>query len=208
LLTNEGINQWIAAYQEAATLRRDFADRGWETIKLQISLGSLLISAVIGGAISLFSYSQSADLPILIRVFAAVGLSVIAGIVFCFSEICWTNFYRECERMYKQIATLSKISEKLGLYVERENEKLTVRGDSRYVSDDYIIEDAFDGNGKPIEITTDIFIEQNMQSSRVGKNGKRVSTFYGTMRNIFLTFEIMSVISAGVVILLLIVSVV
>ena len=107
--------------------------------------------------------------------------------------------------MYEQIAILSKISEKLGLYSERGNGRLTVRGDSRYVSDNYVIKD-IEENNKSVETTTETFIKQNMQSSRVDKSGKPKATFYGIMRNVFLTFEIMSVVSAGVVILLLIVS--
>jgi len=108
--------------------------------------------------------------------------------------------------MYEQIAVLSKISEKLGLYAERGTERVTVRGDSFYVSDNYIIKDTLDKNNKLVETTTDMFIEQNMQSVRVDKNGKRKSTFYGIMQNVFLIFKIMAVVSAGVVILLLIVS--
>jgi hypothetical protein len=112
---------WRSFYRKTDELRKDFANRCWESVKVYLTLASILISFYSG----LLIIER-------IQTTALVILGLLPFFLFLVSCIFWSNFKRECKRMYEQIGILMLIEQKLGLFVPRTEKEPKLFPDEEY----------------------------------------------------------------------------
>jgi hypothetical protein len=129
--------EFLVFFQEAATLRRDFADRGWESIKLFLLYATPLLVGGATVAITIYNFYRAVQLALLVRILYCFLLMTFPAAAGAISWITMDNFRRECRHMYEQIALLDKLSERLGLYDKRTGEIQLYKDDNYYVPDSW-----------------------------------------------------------------------
>ena len=84
-------------------------DKAWETIKLCITLSSMLITVILGllEVINYFSINFS------VKVILILALIIFPIMMIKIVDVSSKNFYRECSRMYENVTILMKIEDEL-----------------------------------------------------------------------------------------------
>jgi hypothetical protein len=127
--------RWDELYQKVLKEKHFFADKAWETIKFHTILSSSLISITIGALVGLHTSETFLELSIWKRLILLSILFILPYTMKKIIAIGFSNFERECERMYENSTILMKLEEKLGFFQEREKkEKLTLPQDKTYIS--------------------------------------------------------------------------
>jgi len=178
----EDLENWRAFYRKTSELRIDFATRGWETIKAYLLISGIIVAAFssIATIVPEIAKSQST----LFRPFYYLSLFAFPMMIIIISYFFRANFYRECKRMYEQIAVLQLIEEKLGMYEERTTKVLFTR-ENHYVPE---------GWTQSKYGTVNAFIKGQM---------KEKERFWGIYKNLFVVFPILFTVLSVIVFILL-----
>jgi hypothetical protein len=179
---NEELENWRAFYRKTSELRIDFATRGWETIKAYLLISGIIVAAFssIGALVPEIAKNQ----VIPFRPFYYSSLFAFPMIIIIMSYFFRANFYRECKRMYEQIAVLQLIEEKLGMYEERTTNVL-------FKEEKYYVPEAWTKNKIN---TVDAFIKRQIEEKE---------RFWGIYKNLFVVFPILFTLLSFIVFILL-----
>ena len=111
---------WVKLYEKILKEKHFFAEKAWETIKFHTILSSSLISITIGALVGLHTSEIFLELILWKRLILLSILFILPCTMKKVIGIGFSNFRRECDRMYEHSAILIKIEEKLGFRQERE----------------------------------------------------------------------------------------
>lgn len=127
--------QWVKLYERIVKEKHFFAEKAWETIKFHTILSSSLISITIGALVGLHTSEIFLELILWKRLILLAILFILPFTMKRVVGIGFTNFQRECDRMYEHSAILIKLEEKLKFRQEREkNGSLPFYEDKTYLS--------------------------------------------------------------------------
>ena len=144
-------------------------DKGWETIKLCITLSSTLITVILGllGAINYLPINFFVKALLIV---ALIPLPIMMKIIV---DVSKKNFHRECRRMYENMTILMKIEDELP---ERKDlsDNRNFKEETKYLPNEW--------ENKPFP-NTKAFVTAMMQ----GKD-----KFYSNMRPIFSILRVFS----------------
>jgi hypothetical protein len=129
---------FLAFYQEATSLRRDYVDRAWESIKLFFQYCTPLLVGGVTASITLYSITAQNPLPLLVRLLYTILLISFPITSSAITWVTFVNFRRECTRTYEQISIIEKLSEKLGLYDKRSKNRQLYPEDDYYIPNKWI----------------------------------------------------------------------
>jgi len=132
--------------QELIELHRHFSqrhivwgERGWETIKINVTINSTLLVATIGIMGVLYKNPPHNYPPKFSYMLLLSSPIIIPILLLWINEITLKNFKRECRRMYRNITILMKIEEKMGLYDERPESRILLKCDKYFIPSEFVI---------------------------------------------------------------------
>jgi len=126
---------FVKLYEKILKEKHFFAEKAWETIKFHTILFSSLISITIGALVGLHTSEIFLELILWKRLILLSILFILPYTMKKVIEIGFSNFKRECDRMYEHSAILIKIEEKLGFRQERNKTgTITFSEDKTYLS--------------------------------------------------------------------------
>ena len=132
---NMAEKSWLKFYEQILKEKHFFAEKAWETIKFHTILSSSLISITIGALVGLHTSEIFLELVLWKRLILLSILFILPYTMKKVIGIGFSNFERECDRMYEHSVILFKIEEKLGFRQERkQNENLMFPEDKTYLS--------------------------------------------------------------------------
>jgi len=128
-------DSWSEVFKKALEEKHFFADKAWETIKFHTVLSSSLVSITIGALVGLHTSEIFLKLIIWKRLILLLILVILPYVMMKIIGIGFSNFKRECDRMYERSAILMKMEEKLGFFKNRDkNGNLILSEDKTYLS--------------------------------------------------------------------------
>jgi hypothetical protein len=165
----------VKLYEKILKEKHFFAEKAWETIKFHTILSSSLISITIAALVGLHTSETFLGLILWKRL---ILLSILLILPFTMKKVIvigFSNFERECKRMYEHSAILMKIEEKLKFRKEREKTgNLTLfPEDKKYLSPRFF---------KKKWANTDKFIDDMLNCN------KKKDNLYCNMKKIFELF--------------------
>ena len=112
-------DDWFQLYKKVYDDKVLFAEKAWETIKFHTLLSSSLISITVGALVGIHTSKTFLDLEPINKVILTAFFFILPLIMNRIVKIGFTNFRRECNRMYEQSAVLMKLEEKFGFMSRR-----------------------------------------------------------------------------------------
>jgi len=105
----------IRFYEKVYEEKNLFAEKAWETIKLNITLQSSLISITLGTLALLHTSEIFFRIETIPRILLIGFLFVLPILMILIGNASSKNFKRECHRLYEQRAMMIKLEEDLGV---------------------------------------------------------------------------------------------
>jgi hypothetical protein len=167
----------IELYKRTLEHHHFFAEKAWESIKFHVLLSSSLVSITVGALVAMHTSDSFNGLSYEIKALFALVLVILPVLMIAILEVGSKNFTRECERMYEQTTISAKIEEKIGLWDDRDTQKMTkFPEDTKYFPNRY----------------SDDLKEENGQNSKkfVKDMMSRKDYFHGIMKSIFKIFDV------------------
>ncbi len=161
-------------YKKTQEDKKFNADKAWETVKFCLTFCSTLITASIG----LLGVINFLVLDVIVKAILILSVLPLPFLMISTIRTLKKNFQRECNRMYRSIATLMKIEENLP---KRTNLKPT----NHFPKEKTLLDFPECDDNYP---TTEKYIDAMME-----KNNK----FYLTMHPVFVILEILSWVMVG-----------